>query len=337
MVNIAYHLSFVNRYATLLAVKVGIESVQQDKITGSLQGLAVGDALGTTVEFARRDTVPPVTDIVGGGPFQLEAGQWTDDTSMALCIAASLTETDSYNPTDQLKRFVRWRDEGYMSSNGHCFDIGTQTSSGLYDYERTGEPYRAETSSRNSGNGSLMRLAPVPMAFSDNIKLAGELSADSSRTTHSSLECQEACGTYGQLIAGAINGSTKEELFAFAKELANTVTSSEIAEVLNGSYQTKTRDQISSSGYVVDSLEAALWAFANSDDFEQGALLAVNLADDADTVGAIYGQLAGAYYGKSGIPERWIEKLHAAGMIENLAKQIASKIGTYAIKSAQYR
>ena len=129
MVNIAYHLSFVNRYATLLAMKVGIESVQQDKITGSLQGLAVGDALGTTIEFARRDTVPPVTDIVGGGPFQLEAGQWTDDTSMALCIAASLTETDSYNPTDQLKRFVRWRDEGYMSSNGHCFDIGTQTSS----------------------------------------------------------------------------------------------------------------------------------------------------------------------------------------------------------------
>lgn len=314
-----------------------VEAVQHDKLTGSLQGLAVGDALGTTIEFARRDTVPPVTDIVGGGPFQLEAGQWTDDTSMALCIAVSLVETNSYNPSDQLARFVRWRDEGYMSSNGHCFDIGTQTSSGLYDYERTGESYRADTSSRNSGNGSLMRLAPVPMAFSDNIKLAGELSADSSRTTHPSLECQEACGTYGQLIASAISGSTKEELFVFARELAGTVTSSKIANVLNGSYVSKTRDQISSSGYVVDSLEAALWAFANSDDFEQGALLAVNLADDADTVGAIYGQLAGAYYGKSGIPERWIEKLHAADMIESLAKQIASKIGTYAIKSAQYR
>lgn len=318
-------------------MNMNVEAVQHDKLTGSLQGLVVGDALGTTIEFARRDTVPPVTDIVGGGPFQLEAGQWTDDTSMALCIAASLTETDSYNPADQLERFVRWRDEGYMSSNGRCFDIGTQTSSGLYDYERTGEPYREETTSRNSGNGSLMRLAPVPMAFSDNIKLAGELSADSSRTTHPSLECQEACGTYGQLIASAINGSTKDELFAFAKELASTVTSSKIADVLNGSYALKTRDQISSSGYVVDSLEAALWAFASSDDFEQGALLAVNLADDADTVGAIYGQLAGAYYGKSGIPERWIEKLHAADMIESLAKQITSKIGTYAIKSAQYR
>lgn len=318
-------------------MRTGTETIQNDRITGSLQGLAVGDALGTTIEFARRDTVPPVTDIVGGGPFQLEAGQWTDDTSMALCIAASLAETGSYDPKDQLERFVRWHDNGYMSSNGYCFDIGTQTSSGLYDYERTGEPYRAETSSRNSGNGSLMRLAPVPMAFSDDIKLAGELSADSSRTTHPSIECQEACGTYGQLIASAINGSTKEELFAFAKELAGTVTSSKIANVLSGSYQTKKRDQISSSGYVVDSLEAALWAFANSDDFEQGALLAVNLADDADTVGAIYGQLAGAYYGKSGIPERWIEKLHAADMIENLAKNIASKIGTYAIKSAQYR
>ncbi len=335
MVNIAYHLSFVNRYATLLAMKVGIESVQQDKITGSLQGLAVGDALGTTIEFALRDAVPVVTDIVGGGPFELEAGQWTDDTSMALCIAASLAETGAYDPTDQLERFVHWRDEGYMSSNGRCFDIGTQTSSGLYDYERTGEPYRADTSSRNSGNGSLMRLAPVPMAFSNDIKLAGELSADSSRTTHPSIECQEACGTYGQLIASAISGSTKEELYEFARGLADTVTSSKIANVLNGSYRSKTRDEISSSGYVVDSLEAALWAFAGSNDFEQGALLAVNLADDADTVGAIYGQLAGAYYGKSGIPERWIEKLHAADMIENLAKRIAGKIGTYAIKSAQ--
>lgn len=140
-----------------------------------------------------------------------------------------------------------------------------------------------------------------------------------------------------QLIVSAINSSTKEELFGFATELASTVTSQKITDVLNGSYQTKTRDQVSSSGYVVDSLEAALWAFANGDDFEQGALLAVNLADDADTVGAIYGQLAGAYYGKSGIPVNWIEKLYTADMIENLAKLIVSKIGTYAIKSAQYR
>lgn len=310
------------------------EAMQQDKLTGSLQGLAVGDALGTTIEFAKRDTVPPVTDIVGGGPFQLEAGQWTDDTSMALCIAASLAERGSYDPKDQLERFVQWHDNGYMSSNGYCFDIGTQTISGLYDYEHTGEPYRADTSSHRSGNGSLMRLAPVPMAFSNDIKLAGELSADSSRTTHPSIECQEACGTYGQLIASAINGSTKEELFVLAKELAGTVTSPKIAHVLSGSYQIKKRDQISSSGYVVDSLEAALWAFASSENFEQGALLAVNLADDADTIGAIYGQLAGAYYGKSGIPKGWIDKLHAADMIENLAKNIASRIGTYAIKSA---
>jgi ADP-ribosyl-[dinitrogen reductase] hydrolase len=316
-------------------MKVSVESIQQDRITGSLQGLAVGDALGTTIEFARRDTVPVVTDIVGGGPFQLEAGQWTDDTSMALCIAASLAETGAYDPKDQLKRFVHWRDKGYMSSNGRCFDIGTQTRGGLHDYECTGEPYRADTSSHKSGNGSLMRLAPVPMAFSDNIKLAGELSADSSQTTHPSIECQEACGTYGQLIASAISGSTKEELYEFARGLADTVTSLKIANVLNGSYRSKTRDEISSSGYVVNSLEAALWAFANSDNFEQGALLAVNLADDADTVGAIYGQLAGAYYGKSGIPERWIEKLYAADMIESLAKRIAGKIGTYAIKSVQ--
>lgn len=314
-------------------MSTGTDAARRDRATGSLHGLAVGDALGTAIEFARRDTVPAVTDIVGGGPFGLTAGQWTDDTSMALCIAASLVETGSYDPTDQLARFVRWRDEGYLSSNGRCFDIGSQTSASLRDYERTGTPYRADSDSRNSGNGSLMRLAPIPLAFSDDVRRAGEMSSDSSRTTHPSVECREACGVYGQLIASAINGMDKAGLDGLAENLSHTVTSAGIAEILRGSYRTKSRDDISSSGYVVHSLEAALWAFANSTDFERGALLAVNLADDADTVGAIFGQLAGAYYGTSGIPQRWIDTLHAADLIEGLAHQILDKVGTYSIRT----
>ncbi|MCO5219156.1 MAG: ADP-ribosylglycohydrolase family protein [Thermomicrobiales bacterium] len=295
-------------------------------------GLAIGDALGTTLEFQKRDALPRVNDIVGGGPFSLQPGQWTDDTSMTLCIAASLVETGAYDPKDQLKRFIRWRDKGYMSSNGYCFDIGTQTINSLVDFEYTGKAYREDKPTSGSGNGSLMRLAPIPLAFSNDLKKAGELSADSSRTTHPSRDCLDSCFAYGQLIAGAANGATKEAMLDLASELSNQVEAPKVVEVLAGGYRTKSRTEIRSSGYVVESMEAALWAFDQSDDFEQGAILAANLAHDADTVAAIYGQLAGAHYGKSGIPSHWLEAVYAADLIEKLGLQIAARVGKFRVK-----
>ena len=166
--------------------------MHEDRIVGSLLGLAVGDALGTTVEFQARGSFSPVTDMVGGGVFRLAPGQWTDDTSMALCIAASLVETGAYDPRDQLARFVRWYRDGYLSSTGRCFDIGNQTLTALGEFETTGEPYRTAAGGRSAGNGSLMRLAPVAMAFCDDLEAAGRFCADSSRTTHSAVECVEA-------------------------------------------------------------------------------------------------------------------------------------------------
>ena len=310
---------------------MAISDTWRDRLLGSLLGLAVGDALGAAVEFQARDSFPPVTDMVGGGVFDLAPGQWTDDTSMALCIAASLTETGAYDPRDQLARFVRWYRDGYLSSTGRCFDIGNQTRAALEEFEATGEPYRESVGGMSAGNGSLMRLAPVAMAFCDDPEAAGRFSADSSRTTHPAVECVEACGAYGRLIAAAIEGASRTELYVLAADLAEQVTNPDLATILRGSYRVKERDEISSSGYVLHSLEAALWALARTDDFLEGALLAVNLGDDADTVGAIYGQLTGALYGRSGIPESWRDRLHDVGMIEDLAAGIADRVGTFEV------
>jgi len=310
---------------------MAISDTWRDRLLGSLLGLAVGDALGAAVEFQARDSFPPVTDMVGGGVFDLAPGQWTDDTSMALCIAASLTETGAYDPRDQLARFVRWYRDGYLSSTGRCFDIGNQTRAALEEFEATGEPYRESVGGMSAGNGSLMRLAPVAMAFCDDPEAAGRFSADSSRTTHPAVECVEACGAYGRLIAAAIEGASRTELYVLAADLAEQVTNPDLATILRGSYRVKERDEISSSGYVLHSLEAAMWALARTDDFLEGALLAVNLGDDADTVGAIYGQLTGALYGRSGIPESWRNRLHDVGMIEDLAAGIADRVGTFEV------
>ncbi|MCA9175223.1 MAG: ADP-ribosylglycohydrolase family protein, partial [Planctomycetales bacterium] len=140
----------------------------QDRFRGCLLGLATGDALGTTLEFKPPGTFDPVDDIIGGGPFHLEPGQWTDDTSMALCLAESLVECQKFDPADQMNRYVRWWRHGYLSSTGQCFDIGGTTSTALAAYEHSGDPYSGSTDVRSAGNGSIMRLAPVPMYFANN-------------------------------------------------------------------------------------------------------------------------------------------------------------------------
>jgi len=141
------------------------ETTLLSRYRGALLGLAAGDALGTTVEFRSPGTFEPLTDIIGGGPFGLEPGQWTDDTSLALCLAESLVEGDGFDPQDQLRRYVRWYRHGYLSSTGECFDIGHTTREALHRFERTGEPFCGPTASHTAGNGSLMRLAPVPLCF----------------------------------------------------------------------------------------------------------------------------------------------------------------------------
>ncbi len=300
---------------------------RRTRYQGALAGLAAGDALGTAVEFKAPGTFAPLNDLVGGGPFNLARGAWTDDTSMALCLAESLIACRGFDARDQMSRYVRWWREGYLSSTGVCFDIGATTVRALLAFERTGEPFAGSADSYSAGNGSLMRLAPVPLFFAADPLEAVRLSGESSRTTHGARACVDACRYFGGLIVGAVSGATKAELLAprFAPaaglwECEPLCT--EIDEVACGSYWRKEPPAIAGSGYVVKALEAALWAFSRTDSFREGCLLAVNLGDDADTTAAIYGQLAGAYYGVQGIPERWRACLARDELIRDYADQL---------------
>lgn len=301
-----------------------------DRIRGALVGLAVGDALGTTLEFRSPGTFEPIDDMVGGGPFGLEAGQWTDDTSMALCLAESLIECQGFNPTDQMQRYVRWLKEGYNSATGHCFDIGGTVHSALISFQTNGEPFAGSTDRYAAGNGSLMRLAPVPMLYHRCPVLAVQYAAQSSRTTHGPDEAIDACRYFAWLIMHAINGASKETLLtALDKKVWNDQPlAPAITAIAAGSYKEKSPPEIRGTGHVVAALEAALWAFYHGNDFSEGALLAVNLGDDADTTGAIYGQLAGAYHGMSGIPTGWLGKLYDRDRIIQIADQLFALAGS---------
>lgn len=262
--------------------------------------------------------------MVGGGPHRLKPGQWTDDTAMALCLAESLIERRGMDPADQMRRYLRWYREGYHSSTGRCFDIGNQTRAALERFERSGEPFADEVGESSSGNGSIMRLAPVPIWFVDSPQEALDACALSSRTTHGSRQCVDACRLLGALILGAIGGVAKETLLAPGYSPVEGYWAAhplvkEIADIAEGSYHTREPPAIQGSGYVVRSLEAALWAFHRSSGFREGALMAANLGDDADTTAAVFGQIAGAFYGESGIPAEWRGKLAKWVTLDRLA------------------
>jgi len=300
---------------------------QIERYRGSLLGLAAGDALGTALEFERAGSFEPIEDMVGGGPFGLEPGQWTDDTSMALCLAESLVERRGFDPVDQLERYVRWWRQGYLSSTGRCFDIGNTVRSALVRFEKTREPYCGSTDTMSAGNGSIMRLAPVPLFYASDPREAIERSGDSSRTTHSATSAVDACRYLGGLIVGAVRGATKGELVSdrycpVPGYWDQVPLTAEIDEIASGSFKRREPAEIAGSGYVVESLEAALWAFYLSESFAEGCLMAVNLGDDADTTGAVYGQLAGAFYAEHQIPESWRSRLALRDLIESLAQRL---------------
>lgn len=298
-----------------------------DRRRGALLGLACGDAVGTAVEFKPRGSFPPVTDLTGGGPFRLAPGQWTDDTAMALCLATSLVETGGSDPADQMSRYLRWYRHGEMSCTGTCFDCGSTVKEALDRFVLTGEPFCGSTDPRKAGNGSLMRLAPVPLFFARDPRRAIEVAADSSRTTHAAATAVDACRFFAGLILGALGGASREELLApgFAPYpgcWTEAPLHPEIAEIAAGSYWRREPPEIRGSGFVVRSLEAALWAFARADSFRDGCLLAVNLGEDADTTAAVYGQLAGACFGESGLPAEWLARLAWRDRIAALAERL---------------
>lgn len=291
-----------------------------NKIKGTLYGLICCDALGTTNEFIHRSKIKPITNIVGGGFFNLKPGEWTDDSSMALCILDSFNNKKTFDPEDQIQRYVRWYNEGYLSSNGRCFDIGGTTRTGIINYMSTKKAFSGLKGDKSVGNGSIMRLSPVPAFFhkKENINNVATYGGLSSLTTHGAPECIDSCKYLSFIIWLALNGYSKEEILNFSDNKKIKVTEKNVIDIMKGYYKNKTVNQIKTTGYVIHTLEAALWAFYTTDDFKTGALLLANLGDDADTVCAVYGQIAGAYYGFDNMPRNWIEILAKSKMLKNM-------------------
>lgn len=288
----------------------------QERYRGCLLGLACGDAVGTTVEFSPRGSFPPVTGMTGGGPFHLPAGAWTDDTSMALCLATSLVHRQGFDAVDQMNRYSNWREYGYLSSTGECFDIGRTVDTALRRYRTTREPFAGGTDPHSAGNGALMRLAPVPMAYRGSEIDTLYYAAESTRTTHGATEAVDCSLVFAAQLRLALSGAEK---LALLRPVLPAPESPRIAAILHMEYAAKPEAQIIGDGYSVHALEAALWCFLHTDTFEAAVLAAANLGDDADTTAAICGQIAGAYYGVDGIPARWRETVMMAPDILALA------------------
>jgi ADP-ribosyl-[dinitrogen reductase] hydrolase len=273
----------------------------EDRAVGAFVGLAVGDALGTPVEFKARGTFPPVTDMRGGGVFGLNPGEWTDDTSMALALGEALLKDPTLSdPAPAMNRWVNWYEWGMYSHNDRCFDIGNQTAAALSNWSINRSLPERDTES--AGNGSIMRLAPAVIANLNNADLMLDVARRQSDLTHKNTECRSIAAKMASLLAALIVGQGQEEI------------PSEIAK--------RREAEVKSTGYVIDTFEAAVWAFAPRDGFRNILLRAVNLGDDADTVGAVAGQIAGAAYGLSGIPESWLDVLAWRSKIIEMGRQL---------------
>jgi ADP-ribosyl-[dinitrogen reductase] hydrolase len=281
-----------------------VKRLSRDRFRGCLLGLACGDAVGTTLESKPPGTFTPIADMVGGGPYHLQAGQFTDATSMALCLADSLIACGGLNPKDTLDRWVRWWERGDNSVTGPWFDIDTTVRGVLSRYKVTGRPFVGSADPQAAGNGCLVRLAPVPMLYARDVKAAMRVAGDSCRLTHGAPQAVACTQGLARLLVWALEGEGKGKL------------------LLAGGDGGREPPQVRGSGYVVHCLEAALWAFRKGTSFREVVLRAANLGDDSDGTAAVAGQLAGAHYGESDIPPGWLRRLCWASQIGERADRL---------------
>lgn len=295
------------------------DSDQQDRALGALIGLAIGDALGAPVEFKRRGQFPLITDMVGGGKFKLPPGAWTDDTAMTLCLAESLLSQPELDVSDMMSRFIGWIDRGDNSSTGRAVGLGQNTFWALADFRKHGNLVANPRPRPAHSNGALMRLAPIPcMHWRDPARAARLASAQSWATHHSALS-SDVCVYAATMMCALISG----EPWGTSRACAHMGEGSpELLAMTQSDLSARSADEVSSSGYVIHTLEAALWSIETTASFEEALIRAVNLGDDADTVGAVTGQLAGALYGLSAIPPRWRAVLFDLERLTDLSAQL---------------
>ncbi|MBF9224367.1 ADP-ribosylglycohydrolase family protein [Hymenobacter ruricola] len=312
---------------------------------GALLGLAVGDALGVPVEFlsrvARRQD--PVTGMRAYGTHHQPAGTWSDDSSLTFCLAETLARPNGLTNTPDLNDFARrsinWLDNDYWTATNQTFDVGNATRQAIYRLQRGVEPSSAGSRSESdNGNGALMRILPLIfhqtwLAENLDFNAAWALTEAVASVTHGHPRSTLGCFLYLLVARGLLIGNSPADAFLQMRQLANpwletgsipaVVEAKYYRRVLAGTLPDQPESAISSSGYVVDTLEAALWCLLEHNTYAATVLAAVNLGDDTDTTGAVAGGLAGLTYGEAAIPAEWLGVLARRADIEDLAARLA--------------
>jgi len=310
-----------------------------DKIRSSILGLAIGDALGYPVQFKSRDYLKanPVMDMIPCEDFNGLTGIWSDDTSLSLCLLENLKRGINYE--EIANSMLRWFDEGYMTPFGRSFDAGFTTAEGIGNIRTKKIPAVkcGICTEEANGNGSLMRILPLAFyvkdkAFTDRISIIKDISS----ITHGHWKSVVSCIILIEFAIELINGFDLKQAYINSTnrrkdkqaDITNLFGNSDMnileyeetfSKILSLELAELPENQIKSSGYVIDSLESALWSLLSTNSFEKAVLTAVNLGGDCDTIGSITGGLAGLYYGYDKIHTRWIEKLQG-----NIIKSIVN-------------
>ncbi len=305
----------------------------QDRAQGMLVGLAVGDALGAPVEFGySSDMIRQLGDKIAhfvDSP-RAPAGVWTDDTEMALCLADSLLERRGYDSYDIMRKFVAWKEEGYRTFyHEPAFDVGAQTRHAIDEFKDYPVVCASERRGEAAGNGAMMRLAPVIIAniSADNLLLTIKMAVLSGCETHNSIAAETTTAVFATMLHDAVQGWPKDKIVKFcARGLKNAEYQQfwrENSEAILGRAREKTDSLLRDlGGYVVDTLAIALWGLLNYDNFYDGMLAVIRLGGDTDTNAACYGQLAGAYYGYSAIPDEWRKQVYLAEELVEIANKL---------------
>ena len=271
----------------------------RNKVKGMLWGLVVGDCFGSPIQFSSKDGHPWITEMVACPVFHLPPGYWTDDSSMAMCVMDSYIRTGGYDLKDIGDTFVRWLQEGYLSSvEGRSFDVGGATWSSC---DRIARGSLVNGSEDSQGNGSIMRFAPSYLIARKERR--PEILHEVSDLTHASARVREVVDRFAAVLDEHLDSK-------------RTTARSEYT----------TREEVNNSGWAVSTLEAALWAFNTTETFEEGMIAAVNLGGDSDSIGAVYGQIAGAYYGFEAIPERWVKAVKTWQVVDDLIERFIVKV-----------
>lgn len=309
---------------------------RNNQVLSGLMGVCVGDALGVPVEFSSRAerTALPVTSMQGYGTWDQPPGTWSDDSSLTLCLAESLCNW--FSLLSIAKSFWQWYHESYWTARGEVFDVGNTTFLAIVNWKQGASPVDAGGKTENSnGNGSLMRILPMAylykeLEFSELIRRVHQVSC----ITHAHPRSQMACGIYISIAIALLKGADKHAAYTEGVEKVQHIYSTpeystemhHFQRVFNGAIDKLPVEEISSDGYVIDTLEASLWCFLNSSSYESAVLKAVNLGFDTDTTAAVTGGLAGIFYGFDNIPNDWVEQIARKDDIIDLANRFTKSL-----------